>query len=208
MTTPTLQTPAIPVILVDVTGTPATLSGGSGGGSTVTSNAGTSSTIAVPVQSVTGAGLALDTTLQAVTAAINATLAGTQPISASTLPLPTNAATSALQSSTSSSIVTAIQSQLKTDTVIAAASTNRGASVGTTAVQIMSANATRRGIAVQNQSTTATIYMSGVGTATADFNSLMIAPLGYYESPPHHCGNGAISIISTAASTSVYAREW
>ena len=208
MPVPTLQTPGIPVIQVDILGNPIAIGSGGGGGSTVTSNAGTSSTTAVPVQSVSGGALALDSTVQAVTAAVNATLAGTQPISAASLPLPTNAATSALQSSTTASIVSALATLLKVDTVVQAVSTNRGASVGTTAVTIMPANAARRGFSIQNQSSSAVIYLSGVGSATADYNSLMIPAGGYYETPSQHAGTGAISIISNAASTPVYAREW
>lgn len=96
-------------------------------------------------------------------------------------------------------------------TTMAAPSTaaiDRGAIVGTTAVTLMPANANRRGYAIQNQSTTASCYVSGLATATADYRSLIIGPGGYYDTPITHVGLGAISIICTAASTSVYAREW
>ena len=99
----------------------------------------------------------------------------------------------------------------KIDTVIASTSTNRGASFTTAAaVTIMPANAARRGLAIQNQGTT-NCYESGVATATADFNSLLIPAGGLYESGPQHAGTGAISVICPgAASTAVpiFAREF
>lgn len=126
-------------------------------------------------------------------------------------PLPTGAATAALQTAGNTSaaaIVTALAGLLKVDTVVQATATPRSASVGTTASALMAANASRRGFAIQNQSSTAKVYINGTAAATADFNSLMIPPLGYYETPPGHTGVGAISIISDTASTPVYAREW
>ena len=100
----------------------------------------------------------------------------------------------------------------KVDTVIASASTNRGASfTSAAAVTIMPANPARRGLAIQNQGTT-NCYMSGVATATADYNSLLIPAGGLYESGPQHAGTGAISMICPGATTSapvpVYAREF
>lgn len=97
---------------------------------------------------------------------------------------------------------------LTVDTVIRATPVNRGATVGTTAVTLAAANASRRGFAIQVQSTTASCYVSTIATATADFNALLVAPGAYYETPPTHTGTGAISVICTAAGTAVYAREW
>ena len=97
---------------------------------------------------------------------------------------------------------------LTVDTVIRAAPVNRGATVGTTAVTLAAANPSRRGFAIQVQSTTASCYVSTIATATADFNALLVAPGAYYETPPTHTGAGAISVICTAAGTAVYAREW
>ena len=97
---------------------------------------------------------------------------------------------------------------LPVDPVTRAASTDRGASVGTTAVTLMPANATRRGFVVQNQSASATVYLSGLGTAMADWHSLQLPPGATYETSAHHVGTGAISAIATAANTPVYAREF
>lgn len=95
-----------------------------------------------------------------------------------------------------------------TDTVVKSASVDRGASVGTTAVTLMPANAARRGFQIQNQSASASCYISGLAAATADWHSLLIAPGAYYETPPTHVGTGAISIVCTAAGTPVFAREF
>lgn len=93
------------------------------------------------------------------------------------------------------------------DGMVHTAAVNRGASVGTTAVTLMPANAARRGYAVQVQSASASCYINGSGTATADYNSLQIGPGGYFQ-PDHHVGTGAISIVCSAANVAVYAREW
>ena len=98
--------------------------------------------------------------------------------------------------------------KLPVDTVVQATAVDRGASIGTAAVPLMAANAARRGFAVQNQSSTAKVYINGSATATADYHSLMVPPLSYYETPAGHTGVGAISVISDTAATSVYAREW
>lgn len=97
---------------------------------------------------------------------------------------------------------------LPTDGLVRAASADRGVVIGTTSVQLMPANLGRRGLVIQNQSTTATVYISGLAGATADYHSLMIPPGGYYETPAHHVGTGAISAVATAAGTPVYAREF
>lgn len=111
-------------------------------------------------------------------------------------------------SNASLSVAPATDAVFVADTVIRAAPANRGATVGTTAVTLAAANPSRRGFAIQNQSTTASCYVSTIGTATADFNALWIGPGAYYETPPTHTGTGAISVICTAAGTAVYAREW
>ncbi|WP_404713206.1 hypothetical protein [Sphingomonas sp. MMS24-J13] len=84
--------------------------------------------------------------------------------------------------------------------------TDRGGTFGTSAAQLMPANASRHFVVVQVQSTTASCYINGTTTATADYHSLQIVAGAYYESATH-VGTGAISIICTGASTSVYARE-
>ncbi|UAK23683.1 hypothetical protein [Sphingomonas nostoxanthinifaciens] len=95
------------------------------------------------------------------------------------------------------------------DTVIRSTATDRGASVTTagTAQQLMAVNTARRGFNIQNQSSGA-CYISGTGTATQDYHSLLIAAGSFYESKDSHVGTGAISIICAVASASVYSREW
>lgn len=84
---------------------------------------------------------------------------------------------------------------------------DRGVSVGTSSTAVMAANSARRGVAFQNQSTTATVYISGLTAATTDFHSLMLGPGQYFETSSH-TGTGAITAIATAAATPLYAREW
>ena len=97
---------------------------------------------------------------------------------------------------------------LPIDPVQRTSATDRGASVGTIATTLIAANPARRGFVIQNQSPTATVYLSGQGAATADWHSLMLPPGAIHETPVHHVGTGAISVISTAAATPVYAREF
>jgi hypothetical protein len=156
------------------------------------------------------AGAATATGVAAVVTALGGTLQVSGPLTQAQL---TSAAlaTSALQTAGNTSLTaiqTAVAGTLKVDTVVQATSVNRGATVGTTASNLMAANASRRGFSIQNQHASANIYISGVGTATADYNCFMIPAGGYYETPPHHAGTGAVSIISSAASTPVYSREW
>lgn len=94
------------------------------------------------------------------------------------------------------------------DTVAHNAATDRGGTItaGGTAQQIMAANASRRGIAIQNQST-GDLYMSGVAGATVDYHSLKI-PAGTLYETGGHVGAGAISIIGATTGQAFYAREW
>ncbi|MDF1506456.1 hypothetical protein PYV61_26110, partial [Roseisolibacter sp. H3M3-2] len=85
---------------------------------------------------------------------------------------------------------------------------DRSALVGTTAATIMAPNGNRAGFSIQNQSASATCYLSTIGTATADQNSLMLAAGSYYETPPGWVTVGALSVICSGASTPVFAREW
>lgn len=94
------------------------------------------------------------------------------------------------------------------DGVVRGAATDRGATVGTTALTLMAANTARRGMAVQVQSATANCWINGAAAATADFHSLKIPANTYYESAPTHSVTGAISIVCDTAATAVYAREW
>jgi hypothetical protein len=97
----------------------------------------------------------------------------------------------------------------KVDTVLNGAATDRGVVIttGGTSQSLMAANQFRRGMQVQNQST-GDCYISGLGTATADYHSLRISAGALYESVPTHIGTGAISIVCTVTGANVYAREW
>jgi len=97
---------------------------------------------------------------------------------------------------------------LYVDTVVLTTSTDRGGTFGTSAATLMAANASRRGFAIQNQSASSDCYISGQGTATADYHSLKIAAGTYYETPSTHVGTTAVSVICTGASTPLYVREW
>ncbi|WP_454278978.1 hypothetical protein [Sphingomonas sp. Marseille-Q8236] len=83
---------------------------------------------------------------------------------------------------------------------------SRSGIFGTTATQLMPANPTRRFIQVQVQNS-ATCYISGLSAATADQNSLLLPGGGQLFESSTHVTSGAISIICSAASTPVYARE-
>lgn len=96
---------------------------------------------------------------------------------------------------------------LPVNPVVRAAAIDRGAAIGTTAVTLMPANANRRGFAVQVQSTSASCYLNGQATATADLHSLQVGPGGYFETATN-VGTGALSIVCTGAATPVFAREW
>lgn len=84
--------------------------------------------------------------------------------------------------------------------------TSRSGIFGTTATQLMPANPSRRFIQVQVQNS-ATCYISGLSAATADQNSLLLPGGGQLFESSTHVTSGAISIICSAASTPVYARE-
>lgn len=118
-------------------------------------------------------------------------------------------ATAARQDSLLAALGSPLQAGGKVDTVIAAAATDRGAIVGTTAVTLIPANPARRGYRVQVQAANnVSCYVNGQAAATADFHSLMIPGGALYETPPTHVDTGAVSIVCSAAGTSVYAREY
>lgn len=126
----------------------------------------------------------------------------------------TNAAQTAVQSAPGTSAATAVTVQgatagvaLPVNAVLRATTTSRSAVVGTTATNLMAANTSRQGFAIQVQGSSGACYINGLATATADQNSLMIPAGGYFETTTH-VGTGAVSIICTVASTPVWAREW
>lgn len=95
------------------------------------------------------------------------------------------------------------------DTVVQAAPTTRSNTItaGGTAQTLAPAKANRRGFVIQNQSS-GPLYWNAIGTATVDQNSMLLNAGDYYESPPHHVGPGAISIIGATTGQAFYAREF
>ncbi|MGU3386938.1 hypothetical protein ACLBYG_20675 [Methylobacterium sp. D53M] len=98
---------------------------------------------------------------------------------------------------------------LPVDTVVRGTATSHSGTIaaGGTAQQLMAANASRRGFVVQNQSS-GDLYVNGLGTATADQNSLKIAAGDFYETSVQHVGTGAVSIIGATTGQAFYAREY
>jgi hypothetical protein len=93
------------------------------------------------------------------------------------------------------------------NTVVQGTATDIGASVSaTTATTLAASNASRRGFAVQNQ-TTGNCYVNGSATPTGSYHDLLIAAGAYYESKDSHVGTGAIQIYCAAAG-GVYGRQW
>lgn len=77
-----------------------------------------------------------------------------------------------------------------------------------TATNIIQANASREGFAIQNNSTS-DIWISLTGTATFGAGSFVLkAGGGYFESPPGGGGVGAVSAICAVAAAPFTAMEW
>lgn len=140
-----------------------------------------------------------------------------QAITAITLPLPAGAATSAKQAApgtagSASADVLSVQgvaggTPQPVDSLSHAPATDRGGTItaANTSQVLMAANATRRGYALQNQST-ADLYIC-LSPATADFHCLKVAASTYFETSVH-ASVGAIGIIGSTAGQAFYAREW
>lgn len=71
--------------------------------------------------------------------------------------------------------------------------------------QLMAANASRMGWSFQNQSTE-NLFVRVNAAATADQNSLLIAPGAYYEAPNRTVLQ--INVIGATTGDAFYAREW
>lgn len=78
---------------------------------------------------------------------------------------------------------------------------------GGTAQQLMAANASRLGFAVQNLST-ADLWINDLGAAAASQPSLLLVAGAYYETPPGYGSSGAVSIIGATTGQAFSAREW
>lgn len=101
------------------------------------------------------------------------------------------------------------QTPVGSDTVIKATSTSRSGTIttGGAAQQFAAANASRRGFVIQNQSS-GDLYINSLSAATLDQNSLKIPAGSYYETPVHHVGTGALSIIGATTGQQFYSREF
>lgn len=126
-------------------------------------------------------------------------------------------ATSASQISILKSIRLWLASVLSVDTVQRSVSADRGGVLATanTAVTLVNANTSRRGLAIQNRNppsstynAATSVFMNCTTTATQDFHSLEIVAGAFYDTPPHHVGTGACSFVSATANTPVYVREF
>lgn len=93
-------------------------------------------------------------------------------------------------------------------TTIRAAGTNRSATIGTTAVTLMPANASRQGWKIKNDSTgDLWINFDATATATAGGGNIKIVAGGYLTSEPGFIETGAMSAIGSAAGLAITARE-
>lgn len=126
------------------------------------------------------------------------------------------AAASASHTAILKAIVARLASPLAVDTVVRSTSADRGGVLTTanTAVTLVPANANRRGLAIQNRnapgaySSATSVFVNCLSTATADYRSLEVPAGALYETPVHHTGTGACSLISGTANTPVYIREF
>jgi hypothetical protein len=93
-------------------------------------------------------------------------------------------------------------------TTIRGAGTNRSATVGTTASTLMAANTARQGWKIKNDSAgDIWINFDTTATAVAGGGNIKIAAGGYLASEPGFIETGAISVIGSAASLNITARE-
>lgn len=103
------------------------------------------------------------------------------------------------------------------DTVVRGIAVDRGGTLTTasTAVTLIPANPSRRGVIIQNRNAPGSSYNAAnsifyncQATATGTFHDLEVPAGAEYETPVHHVGTGACSFISATASTGVYLREF
>ena len=78
---------------------------------------------------------------------------------------------------------------------------------GGTAQVLCAANASRKGILIQNLSN-GDLWINSLGTATAGVGSLKISSGVYWESPFGGAGVGAVSILGATTAQAFTAREW
>lgn len=101
-----------------------------------------------------------------------------------------------------------LSATLKVDTVVqsnAVAPAATTIATGGTAQTLFAANPTRRGMAIQNQSS-GDLY---IATAAAlNQSSLRITPGAYYEVPAGHTGTALIQVIGATTGQPFWAREW
>ena len=184
--------------------------------------AGTASTDVITVQGI-ASGVTLPVTV--------GNFPATQPISASALPLPVGAATSALQTSgnamltsidagipaglgqtTSANsmpvVISSDQSAVPTTLtkVGLTASAPAGPTVGTTSAALVAANATRKGLIIQNNSTN--LIFLAFGTTAAVNVGIGLFPGGTYEMDEYNFTTAAVNAIATGASSQAEVQEF
>lgn len=85
---------------------------------------------------------------------------------------------------------------------------NRSATVGTTAIVIMAANAMRQGWKIKNDSAgDLWVNFDGTATATPGGGNIKVPAGGYLASEPGFVETGAMSAIGSAAGLAVTVRE-
>ena len=103
----------------------------------------------------------------------------------------------------------ALANLLAVDTVVRFTPASRSGTIGAGGVSQawMAANTQRRGFIIQNQST-GPLWYNGLTAAAMDSTSYRVDAGETYETPVHHSGTGAISIIGATTGQAFYAREF
>lgn len=148
-------------------------------------------------------------------------------ISATALPLPTGASTSANQTTANTSLASILANQTNgTQTTALLAGTavigtviieprdgsltdNSGTTSATpsTSTQIMAANSSRRYLLIENVSTTATIWINFTSAATAGNGSFALLPGGSIVQETGFVSTEAVNVLSTTASVPFTAKQ-
>lgn len=79
---------------------------------------------------------------------------------------------------------------------------------GGTAQNVLAANSSRLGFAVQNLHPTADLWLSTLATAVQDTPSIRVLAGELYEPPPGGQGTGALSLIGPTTGQKFTVREW
>lgn len=115
----------------------------------------------------------------------------TQPISAASLPLPTGASTSALQTTGNTSLAS-IDGKMSPATA-----TLSQVAVTTSTQTLLASNASRKALTFTNE-TNKLIYIAAAATSTTSAFTVKIQPNSNYESPANRCYTGVFSVIGAS----------